>query len=173
MAGRRPVPDAIKILTGSHNALNPDSPVYRNVKGVKPLKVVVRDPVAMEEWDRVLPELVGNGLLTRASLAYFGAYCMAYAAWQHAEDEVSDNGRILVADVFDKKGEVIGSKQYPNPAIAQAQSAMQLMLRIGVEFGLTPAAATRVKAIPSEDHKRSFNEFLEQEEPKVESESLN
>ena len=160
MAGRRPIPDEIKRLTGSHNPLNPDSPVFRSVDTAKKLRVVERDQYASEEWDRLVPELVNQGLLTRAGLSYFGAYCMSFSQWQHAEDDITEHGRLIFEEQFDKKGNQIGTKQYLNPALLQAREAMKLMLRIGTEFGLTPSAATRVKANQVEVKKSSFRDMI-------------
>ena len=110
MAGRRPVPDAIKDLTGSHNARNPRSPrvyVYRSFESIVVLKDVEREPRALELWNEITPELVAAGLLTRGNLTVWGNYCLAYASACHAQDDVFDNGRWVEHDVFDKKGNVV------------------------------------------------------------------
>src|SRR5712692_5728267 len=101
----RPTPSALRKLSGSNlGRLNKRESIFRSVESAKPLKFVERDPVALEEWNRVLPELVANGLLTKANLAVFGAYCVAYANWQHAEDDVFENGRWITEPVFAKNG---------------------------------------------------------------------
>jgi phage terminase small subunit len=75
MEGRPGIPSAIKLLTGSHpERINKLEAKFRKVEDVRVLKIVERDPLALEEWNRVLPELVESGLLTRANLAVFGSY---------------------------------------------------------------------------------------------------
>lgn len=151
MPGRRPVPDAIKDLTGSHNKRNPNSPKFHSVSSVELgnrtwFKRVSADIYAKDMWDEVLPDLVTNGLINRANAALFGAYCLAFARWQHAEDGVEDNGLTIEIPLLNKKGELVGEKRVVNPLVSIAQSHRSDMFRIGIEFGLTPAAATRVTA---------------------------
>lgn len=163
MTGRPPKPDSLKDLTGSKQPRNAKSPRFRKVESVPVLKFVERDADALEEWTRVLPELIDNGMLTRANLSTFGAYCQAYANWRHAEDDVFENGRMFTVPVFNKKtGAHEGDRQVVNPNISQAQHAMLAMLRIAVEFGLTPAAATRVSAEPGDEKANTFADMVEQ-----------
>lgn len=167
MAGRRPIPDVLKDLSGSKNLRNPNSPRFQSVENVPVLKAVARDEYALELWNELLPELIPNGLVTRASVRWVGAMCQAYAAMMHAEDDVFERGRVLEQDVFSvKTGEVTGQKEVPNPAIAQASHARQEFLRFAVEFGITPAAMTRVKAVAPNDETRrkSFGDFIGDEE---------
>jgi P27 family predicted phage terminase small subunit len=162
MAGRRPTPDHLKLLTGSKNPINGAAPrvfCYRTVNAVPRLKEVDREAYAMEEWDATIPSLVDNGLLTRANLRIWGNYCLAHAAARHAEDDVFENGRYVTTPVFDKKGEQTGERRLPNPGIAQANAARHEMLRIAQEFGMTPAAATRVKANVADGKTDGFEEF--------------
>lgn len=78
-AGRPNTPSALRKLSGSNlDRLNKREPRFRSVDSVKPPKLVERDPIALEEWNRALPELVENRLLTRANLMIFAAYCAAY-----------------------------------------------------------------------------------------------
>lgn len=152
MAGRRPVPDAIKDLTGSHNKRNGKAPRYRYLKleNVPVPRDIARDEIALEEWNAVLPELIENGLICRANLRIFANYCLAYAEAQRAQDDIFENGRTIEEDVFNRQGEVSGTRMKANPSISQAHQARLEMLRYAVEFGMTPAAATRVEASPQE-----------------------
>ena len=174
MAGRRPIPDQIKDLTGSHNKRNSRPLKYRYLKldGVPIPKDIQRDEVALEEWNAVVPELVQNGLLCRANLRILANYCLAHAEAQHAQDEVFENGRMLEEDVFNRAGEVSGQRMKPNPGITQAHQARLEMLRYAVEFGMTPAAATRVERGDGADAgKDDFGSFMNGPEEEVELES--
>jgi P27 family predicted phage terminase small subunit len=57
--------------------------------------------------------------------------------------------------MVDEEGEVITSEKggkYMNPWVGIKTSAMDRVVRIGAEFGLTPASRTRVKVdTPSEE----------------------
>lgn len=173
--GRKPVPDNIKELTGSHNKRNASSPRFRSADSVKPLKSVERDPIALEEWERVLPELVANGLLTRASLAIFGSYCLAFAAAEHAQLDVDITGRYIEEPRFNKAGDLVAHIRKPNPSIVQASHARLEMLRHAVEFGMTPSAATRVAANANGDEKPKddFGSFLAPQDDEVEVKDSN
>jgi len=167
MAGRRPVPDQIKKLTGSHNALNPNAPRayhYRTVERVPIPKEIARDPHAKFIWDEVVPSLVANGMLERANLDCFANYCLAYAASRHALDDVFENGRVWTEPILNKQGEHVGDKQRPNPSLEEAAKRRLEMLRHAIEFGLTPAAATRVAASPSGEVKKSFDDLMNEDD---------
>lgn len=69
------------------------------------------------------------------------AYCCAFAESHHAAADLAENGRVLVHDVFDKKGNQIGSTQKPNPAIAQVRKARLEMRAYANEFGMTPVSS--------------------------------
>lgn len=160
MAGRRPVPDAIKDLTGSHNARNPRSPRFRKLEAVTVLKDVEREPRALEIWNDTVPELVELGLLTYANRRVWGNYCLAYADACAAQDDVFENGRWIEHSIFNNKGEETGTVKKPNPAIRQARDARLEMKCYAVEFGVTPAAATRVQtATGDEAAKDDFSKF--------------
>lgn len=161
MAGRKPTPTELRKLSGSNlDRVNRREARFRSVDSVKPLKIVERLPYALEEWNRVLPELVENGLLTKANLAIFGAYCVAYAHWYEAEDDICERGRVLEEPVFNRAGDISGHREKPNPAIAQSHQFSLEMLRHAVEFGMTPASATRISIPADAERADSFDEFM-------------
>lgn len=162
MAGRKPTPTETRRLTGSHpERINRREARFRSVDSVKPLKVVEKSPYALEEWNRVLPELVENGLLTKANLAIFGAYCVSYGQWLEAEDDIAERGRYIEEPVFNRAGDETGHREKPNPSIAQSVQFMMAMLRNAVEFGMTPASATRVQTPPDAERADNFDEFMD------------
>jgi phage terminase small subunit len=165
MAGRRPIPDSYKDLTGSKQPRNPKAPrlyCYRQVSAVPTPNAISREPVALEEWNETVPELVQNGLLNRANLKLWAARCLAYAAAEHAQDDVFNNGRWVEEPVFNKKGEECGTRRKPNPALAEASRSRLEMLRHSIEFGASPASATRVNAEPGDGSPADdgFDNFL-------------
>ncbi len=161
----RPIPSALRKLSGSHpERLNRREARFRKIESVIPPKMVAADPVASEEFNRVLPALVDNGLLTRANLALFGAYCLDFAAAEHAQNDVYKNGMWLIEPIFNKNGEHTGDKRKLNPNIAAAVEYRKAMRLHAVEFGMTPAASTKVQAEPAEDKAASFDDFMGPEE---------
>ena len=160
-AGRPATPSAIRKLTGTHlERVNKREAVFRRVDGVKVPKRVASNPYALEYWEEIVPELVMNGLLTRANQGLCADICMAHAMTQKALDEVEDRGQIVEEPIVDKKGEQIGVKVKANPAVAQVAQYMAMKCRLMIEFGMTPASATKVAANPGSDEvSDSFDEF--------------
>jgi P27 family predicted phage terminase small subunit len=153
MAGRKPVPDAIKDLTGSKRPRNGNAPKYAYVDAASARvpKDVQRDPYALEEWNFVIQELINNRMLTRANLRCFANYCLNVAYALHADDDVHEHGRLLNVPIMNKKGDVVDYKKISNPAISQVNIFRLAALRYAVEFGLTPSSQTRVFALPGAD----------------------
>ena len=151
----RPTPTAIRLLSGSNlHRVNPNEPkhyCYRKVESVPTPKSIEQDPVAKEEWLEIIPGLVQNGMLSRANLKTLANYCLAYAAAVHAQDDVIENGRWVHEEIYNTKtGEQIGTKRKINPNIKLAAEGRCEMLRHAIEFGLTPAASTKVAALTQE-----------------------
>src|SRR4029079_11570849 len=100
---------------------------------------------AKAEWLRQAPELHALGLLTILDLQTFAAYCQAYGRWRDAEEtlatmaERDDDARGLL--VRNGKGDV-----RTNPLVRIAGQAAEEMVRFAGEFGMTPAARSKLVA---------------------------
>jgi phage terminase small subunit len=75
---------------------------------------------------------------------------------------VQKNGHWIETDVFDKQGNVVYQKRVPNPMLVEMRQSANAARLLGMEFGLTPAAATRVVAAPRDDkpQKKSLRDFI-------------
>jgi P27 family predicted phage terminase small subunit len=106
---------------------------------------------AAQEWKRIVPELLRLKVLTVIDGMALAAYCQAYARWQQAERDVKRYG-ITVRESVLKDGEPTGYVRLKrNPAIGVANDALKIMKSFLIEFGMTPAARTRIHVeIPSE-----------------------
>ena len=97
---------------------------------------------AKAEWRRIAPELTRLGLLTPLDRAAFAAYCQNYGRWVEVEILLLKKGVIARGS----NGQVIAS-----PLLWISTSVMKMMLKFGVEFGLTPSSRSRlVGAAPGE-----------------------
>jgi len=97
---------------------------------------------AKAEWRRIAPELNRLGLLTPIDRAAFAAYCQSYGRWVQTERLLLEKGVIAKG----AKGQVIAS-----PLLWISTSASKMMLKFGIEFGLTPSSRSRlVGAAPGE-----------------------
>ena len=81
------------------------------------------------------------GVLTQVDKAAFGGYCQAYARWKEAEEFLSKHGTIFKTP----SGYI---QQVPQVSIAQTY--LKVMKDFCSEFGLTPAARTRIRVDTTE-----------------------
>jgi P27 family predicted phage terminase small subunit len=106
------------------------------------------DAYAREEWQRTAPILFNLGLLTKVDTALFAVYCSTYAQWRSATE--------LLAEAAAADPETHGllverdSGLIANPLIGVARRAANDMLRVAGEFGMTPAARSRIAAGPNQ-----------------------
>lgn len=137
MAGRRPLPTNVLKMRGNpgRRPLNENEP--RPSKG-KPICPSHLDDEAKREWKRTVDILDDMGLMTKADRSALAAYCVAWSRWVEAESKVREFGMIIKAP---RTGTMMHS-----PYLSIANTAMAQMRQLLIEFGLTPAARTRVSA---------------------------
>lgn len=143
MAGRRPKPTKLKIIEGNlgRRPLN-DAEPEPSTEGVRmPAELSAG---AKAEWERIAPELQAIGILSVADLALFRIYCESVAEFDEAQAFIRDNGRTYV--LRDKDGAVRFVQQFPQVAIAR--NAAERVRKIAIEFGMSPASRSKVKAAP-------------------------
>lgn len=135
MRGRKPKPTFLKLVEGNpgHRALNLDEP---SAPPAVPDPPDFLPPRALAEWQRLGPMLKDAGLISNLDRNQFAAYCMAFAVWCDAVEDLTKTGRYMRAP----SGRIAISKAYE-----LADNAEKRMLAIGVEFGLTPSARSRIK----------------------------
>lgn len=141
MAGRRPKPTAMKKAAGNpgKRKLNKSEPAPAAHIPICPPHL---DQEAKAEWTRIAPELLKLNVLANVDRAALAAYCMAWSRWVDAETNLR------------KFGTVIKTKQgYPvqNPYLGIANTAIDTMRKMLVEFGMTPSSRSRVNAAPPDD----------------------
>jgi len=133
--GRKPKPTAIKVLEGNpgKRPLNANEPKPEKKSPKCPSWL---EPEAKKEWRRMAKVLERLGVLTEIDAAAFAGYCQAYARWKEAEEFLSKHGTIFKTP----SGYI---QQVPQVSIAQTY--LKVMKDFCSEFGLTPAARTRIK----------------------------
>lgn len=135
MRGRRPHPTAVRILRGnpSRRPLNLDEPKHPPID-VEDVPAELADPIAIGEWQRLIPSLTKTGHLQTVDRAALIAYCVKYGQWQTLEQQAAKDGLIV-----DGK---------PHPAIALANKTLVVLLRAAADLGLTPTSRARVVGAP-------------------------
>ena len=134
--GRKPTPTAIKLLEGNpgKRPLNANEPKPEKKAPSCPKWL---EPEAKKEWRRLAKKMEQLGVLTEVDMAAFAGYCQAYARWKEAEEFITQHGSILRT----KSGYV-----QPVPQVSIAQTYLKIMNRFAEQFGLTPAARSRIIA---------------------------
>lgn len=132
MAGRKPVPAAVRRLTGTKSR--------RGVAEVKAPPGPLDPPkhlkgVARAEWIRVAQQLDDLGLLAGIDRANLEAYCGWYETWRQARADVARHGMTFKA---------VSGQRKKNPAAQIMSDASREMRKFAVEFGMTPSSRTRV-----------------------------
>jgi P27 family predicted phage terminase small subunit len=148
--GRPPKPTALKELAGNpgKRPLNHNEP--------KPQVIAIECPEwitgeGRKEYERLATLLVTLRVLTEADAAGLAAYVYEYDAWVRAERLIRKEGSVLTGEKGGK---------YMNPRVGIANMHFKNMLKLMMEFGLTPASRSRIEAQPEDEKQTSLAEKL-------------
>ncbi|QRF55750.1 phage terminase small subunit P27 family [Variovorax paradoxus] len=141
MAGRTPKPTHLKVVSGNpgKRAINKREP--------KPKREIPSCPAYLSDvgkvaWGRLGVLLDRMGVLTEADGPALERLCDCYAELLELRDSLSSQGRTYETD---------GGLIKANPAAAMFADADRRFKSYLVEFGLTPAARSKVQAAPDDD----------------------
>jgi P27 family predicted phage terminase small subunit len=103
---------------------------------------------AVQEWERIVPQLVASRVITRVDRAAITAYVLAWQRLLDAEAEIQAHGILVPVLVEDTEtGEYINSGNYKkNPAVTVQNEAKRNVRAFAAEFGMSPASRTKVKS---------------------------
>jgi P27 family predicted phage terminase small subunit len=150
MRGRKPKPTLYKELAGNpgHRPLNDREPVPPSELPECPEHL---QGEARSEWFRIGGALKVMDLLTSADHALIEAYCVTYARWLDAEEMVKKYGIIVKSP----------NKGFPmtSPYLHVANSSMEQLRKLAVEFGLTPSSRSRIR-VGDERANNDLDDFL-------------
>lgn len=132
--GRKPTPTAIKKLEGNpgKRPLNEKEPMPVKKAPSCPKWL---DKEAKREWKRLASKLELMGVLTEVDMAAFAGYCQSYARWKENEEFISKNGSLVRTP---------SGYWQQVPQVSIAQQYLKQMGRYAEQFGLTPAARSRI-----------------------------
>lgn len=153
MRGRKPKPVELRVLHGQ--AVD-----QARKAQPKPRRALPRCPEhltgdAVKCWRRTARELYDAGLLTVIDLDALAEYCVEYARRRKALEMVAKTGELILTaqkhKVTEKRDgsrveETTGGNLVQNPWVGIANRALENMLKLEAEFGMTPSSRTRVKA---------------------------
>lgn len=139
----RPKPSALKRIEGNRGKRRFNEKEPKAEVGAPEMPKLSRE--AAKEWRRIVPVLLRIGVLTVLDGKALAAYCHAYARWLQAERDVKRYG-VTIREPVLHNGRVLRSvvRLKRNPALGVSSDALKLMKSFLIEFGLTPAARSRV-----------------------------
>ena len=147
MAGRPKQPTKLKILKGTAQKCRMN-PHEAEPDPAIPLPPEHLTPYALEEWGRMCEVLYVLGLVSEIDRAVLAGYCQAYGRWRKAEEDLAATNTLIIKT---KDGNVI-----QNPLLGVANTALKLMHKCAVEFGMTPSARSKVTATPPQQAKSKW-----------------
>lgn len=141
MAGRKPKPTALKIVTG-----NPGKrPLPENEPKPKQADLSVPDGLSVEaskHWQVVARQLHDARILTELDTHALCLYCEAYSKWMEANNNIAKYGMVVKSP---------NGFPVQSPYLSISNKAFEQMKGIMVEFGMTPSSRTRVQAAELEE----------------------
>ena len=147
--GRPPKPTPLRLLEG-----NPGKrPLNKNEPKPRPRKRTPSAPQNLgedgkKEWQRVAKELIALGLLTEIDMTALTLYCNAYQRYVDAERRLDVDGMVVSTP---------NGYLQQSPWLAISNRAYAQMKEIMIQFGMTPAARSRVTVDPKrEDEDEKF-----------------
>jgi len=117
---------------GRGRKINRDEPIPPDGLIVRPPYL---SPLAVEEWDRVLPMLEAMGTVTVADLTGLAVYCEAVSRWRTLAQVVGSSPPVI------RSGDLL----IKNPAYSQIRDAAVEVRVWSREFGLTPSARAGIR----------------------------
>jgi P27 family predicted phage terminase small subunit len=143
--GRRPLPTHLKLLRGNpgqrklHDEPQPEQAI--DVPDPPPFII----GYAADEWWITAKELHRLGLLTKVDIPALAAYCHAFGQWRMAAESLAK----MQANDPIMNGMIIKTKYGDaamNPLVSIVRKHAGDVVRYASEFGLTPAARSRISA---------------------------
>jgi P27 family predicted phage terminase small subunit len=106
------------------------------------------DGIALQKWRETVPKLKAMGVFTEADRGTWERYCIEYELWRMAREKVRKFG-----DVMTFKPKADGEVPYMqvSPFASQMMRYATSLLRIEMQFGLTPSSRSQVQIHGSAD----------------------
>ncbi len=144
-AGQRPIPTHLKLLRG-----NPGKQRLHDEPQPEQLPDVPEPPpfitgYAADEWWITGTELHRLGLLTKVDIPALACYCHAFGQWRMAAESLAK----MQANDPIMNGMIIKTKYGDaaiNPLVSIVRKHAGDVVRYAAEFGLTPAARSRISS---------------------------
>jgi P27 family predicted phage terminase small subunit len=146
--GRKPTPTAVKVARGNpgNRALPKDEPTPPPADLDDDMPEGMSDD-AQRCWKQVHRILTDAQVLTTMDTPALALYCEAWARYRKAQTELKKRGMVIKTMTGPRK----------NPWLEVLDKAHDQLLKIQLEYGMTPAARTRVRTAPKGKEPRKPN----------------
>jgi len=166
MPGRKPKPIQQRINEGDRSKLGKHKLEHKLATQPKPSGTLPPCPEhlhgrAREAWAFWADELVHMQLDAKCDAQVLEGACIAYARAVDADLQVSEQGIVIYEPIL------LNGKPLPNlkrmkknPAVGISLSAWAQVRHFCTEFGLSPAARSRLNVVPAADSKADIQKLL-------------
>jgi P27 family predicted phage terminase small subunit len=147
MQGRRPTPTLLKLINGNPGKRPLRLEEFRPAVEIPAPPEHIRDnPEAIKEWRRITKLLAEYGLVSKVDRAALVFYVVNWARHCEAEDMIRKAAKASGGSGLFVKT----PNDFPvqSPWLAVSNKAMEMCKTFLNEFGMTPAARTRVQPSP-------------------------
>jgi len=166
MAGRPPIPTALKLLRGNPGKRPLPEGEPKPARKAPPMPGDL-DPIAKREWRKLAPGFVKRGILTEDDGMAFSSLCTSYATCVRIRMALKECGYKVLAEkhsFLEKKSdngrsdEVMAVELKINPLYAQQRLSLDNLRFWCSEFGTTPSSRGKInvpvgtEADPQEDY---------------------
>jgi P27 family predicted phage terminase small subunit len=163
--GQRPKPTAIQIVEGDPRRLGKNRLQEKLEREPKATEGLPRCPrhlkgYARGAWNYWRKELQRMGLDRRPDAQMLEGACMAYEDTVWAYKTILKQGRMIPKRARDAAGNWVVVGLVTHPAVRQRNQAMMILKAFCDEFGLTPAARTRLSVEPPDDEEDDLMKLL-------------
>ena len=165
--GQRPKPTAIQIVEGDPRRLGKNKLLEKQAREPKPADGLPKCPehlkgYARGAWNRWRKQLQAMDLDRAPDAQALECACQAYQDVAECYKMITKQGRVLPRRARDGAGNWVVVCLMTHPAVRQRNQAMMIMKAFCDEFGLTPAARTRLSVEPIDDEEDDLFKLLSQ-----------
>lgn len=149
-AGRPPKPTALKLVEGNKGkrAINSQEPDPAYLNDMTPPAWL--GAAAAEVWNEMAPKLRAAQVLTELDVQALAMGCVAISQYRQSVSRIGD-ALVKSKHVEKEDGSIVETGEHVNPwMIVQSMTYKQAM-GIFAQFGLTPAARSRIAINPQDD----------------------
>lgn len=156
MAGRRPKPTHLKVIQGNpgKRALNPKEPKPAKGRTTKKQPPAHLGQTAKAAWRKVATILDRMGVLTEADEHALERLAECYAEIRECSKLIKQHGRSY--ETVNNEGSVM---HRPRPEVGMLADADRRFRAYLIEFGLTPAARTKIQTSGQKEEDELENYF--------------